>query len=286
MRTLGDGFLMPITQTRTAQTRHSVAPMLLAVALTAAMLMLPADGRAQAKPTTTTPPGQTKPTATSGQTSGQQTPPTTTPAPQQTQPAPQPQAPAKPAPQGSAKPPQGPGTNTAAASTAVPSVPTPADYIIGPDDVLAILFWREKDLSVDGVVVRPDGKITLPLVNDIQAAGLTTDQLREQVRQAANRFVTDPSVTIAVKQINSRKVFVTGSVNRPGPYPLNDALTVLQMLALAGGVTEFANDKEILIMRIESGQTRSYKFNYRDVRKGKNLQQNIVLRPGDTVVVP
>jgi polysaccharide biosynthesis/export protein len=277
---------MPITQTRTAQTRHSVAPMLLAVALTAAMLMLPADGRAQAKPTTTTPPGQTKPTATSGQTSGQQTPPTTTPAPQQTQPAPQPQAPAKPAPQGSAKPPQGPGTNTAAASTAVPSVPTPADYIIGPDDVLAILFWREKDLSVDGVVVRPDGKITLPLVNDIQAAGLTTDQLREQVRQAANRFVTDPSVTIAVKQINSRKVFVTGSVNRPGPYPLNDALTVLQMLALAGGVTEFANDKEILIMRIESGQTRSYKFNYRDVRKGKNLQQNIVLRPGDTVVVP
>ena len=157
--------------------------------------------------------------------------------------------------------------------------------MIGPDDALDVIVWRDKDMSAS-VQVRPDGKISLPLVNDIQAAGLTPDQLRETIKTAVARFVTDPSVTIVVKQINSRKVFVTGSVNKPGPYPLSDTMTVLQMLALAGGLSEYANGKEILVMRTERGQTQSFKFNYKDVSKGKNLQQNIVLRPGDTIVVP
>jgi polysaccharide export outer membrane protein len=164
-------------------------------------------------------------------------------------------------------------------------VQPPTDYIIGPDDALTIVFWREKDLSGD-VVVRPDGKISLPLLNDVQASGLTPDQLREALVQSASRFVTDPSVTIMVKQINSRKVYVTGQVNKPGPFALTDNMTVLQMLALAGGLQEWADADHILVMRTEQGQTKSFKFNYKDVRKGKNLQQNILLKPGDTIVVP
>jgi polysaccharide export outer membrane protein len=164
-------------------------------------------------------------------------------------------------------------------------VATPADYVIGADDALKIVFWREDALSGD-VVVRPDGKISLALLNDVQAAGLTPNQLRESLVQIASRYVTDPSVTVIVKQINSRKVFVTGQVNKPGPFVLNDNMTILQMLALAGGLQEWADADHILIMRTEAGQTKSFKFNYKDVRKGKNLQQNILLKPGDTIVVP
>jgi polysaccharide biosynthesis/export protein len=165
------------------------------------------------------------------------------------------------------------------------NVAPPSDYIIGPDDILHIAFWREKDLSSE-VVVRPDGKISLSLLNDVQAAGLTPDQLRQQITELAGRFVTDPSVTVVVKAINSRKVFVTGQVNKPGTYALNDKMTILQMLAVAGGLAEFAKGEKIVVMRTESGQTKSYKFNYKDVREGKHLEQNIALRPGDTIVVP
>jgi polysaccharide export outer membrane protein len=176
-------------------------------------------------------------------------------------------------------------TSTAPAGAAAVAATPPADYIIGPDDVLQIVFWREKDLSAE-VVVRPDGKISLSLLNDVQAAGLTPDQLRQSVTEAAARFVTDPSVTVVVKAINSRKVFVTGMVNKPGTYALNDKMSVLQMLAVAGGLSEFAKGEEIVVMRSDTSQTRSFKFNYKDVRKGKNLDQNIALRPGDTIVVP
>ncbi len=166
-----------------------------------------------------------------------------------------------------------------------PVVAVPGDYTIGPDDILSIVFWRDKDMSAD-VVVRPDGRITLPLVNDIVAAGLTPDQLREQVRERATKFIEDPSVSVVVKQINSRKVFVTGLIARPGAYPLGGPITVLQMLSIAGGVNEYADDKKILIMRNEGGRQIALKFNFRDVRKGKNLQQNILLKPGDTIVIP
>jgi polysaccharide biosynthesis/export protein len=179
-----------------------------------------------------------------------------------------------------AKPPAQP-----AAEATVQGVAVPADYVIGPDDVLQVVFWQEKDLSAE-VVVRPDGRISLPLINEVQASGTTPAQLRTAIMQAASRFVTDPSLTIFVKTINSRKVFVMGMVTKPGPYPLNDSMTILQMLATAGGLAEYAKANEIVVMRTEQGQTKSFKFNYNDVRKGKNLQQNIALRPGDTIVVP
>jgi polysaccharide export outer membrane protein len=147
------------------------------------------------------------------------------------------------------------------------------------------VFGREEKMSGE-VVVRPDGMVSLPLINDIQAAGLTVDQFRARVSKAAERYITEPAVAVLVRGINSRKVFVTGQVNKPGPFPMNDSLTVLQMLALAGGLTEFAKSKDILIMRTEGSQTKSYRFNYKDVTKGKNLQQNILLKPGDTIVVP
>lgn len=211
--------------------------------------------------------------------SSQQPPPTTA---KPQQPPPTPTRPTPSSPSSPTAPPAGAKPATPAAT---PGIATPADYVIGPDDALDVIVWRDKDMSAS-VIVRPDGRITLPLVNDIQAAGLTPDQLRESVKTAVARFVTDPSVTIVVRQINSRKVFVTGQVNKPGPYPLSDTMTVLQMLALAGGLGEYANGKEILVMRTERGQTQSFKFNYKDVSRGKNLQQNIVLRPGDTIVVP
>ena len=161
-----------------------------------------------------------------------------------------------------------------------------ANYVIGPDDVLSVLFWRDKDMTAD-VVVRPDGKISLPLINDIQAGGLTPSELCEAVKAVARRYVEDPSVTVVVKQINSRKLFITGQVEKPGPYPMSGPTTVLQLIATAGGLKEFTDGKRILIMRTDkAGKQTSYVFNYRQVTEGKNLEQNIELRPGDTVVVP
>jgi polysaccharide export outer membrane protein len=160
-----------------------------------------------------------------------------------------------------------------------------ASYIIGPDDVLSVLFWRDKDMSYD-VVVRPDGKISLPLVNDIQAGGLTPSQLRDNVNTIARRFVEEPSVTVVVKQINSRKLFITGQVEKPGPYPMGGPTTVLQLISMAGGLKEFTDGKKILIMRTKDGKQTGRMFNYREVTSGKHLEQNIELQPGDTVVVP
>ena len=158
-------------------------------------------------------------------------------------------------------------------------------YVIGTDDILAIVFWELPTHGAE-VVVRPDGKITLPLLNDVQAAGLTPEQLRLAITAAAAKFIRDPAVSVIVKTINSRKVFVSGQVAKPGPYALTAPTTVLQLLALAGGPTDFAKKKKIAVMRTEDGQTRRIKFNYNDVLDGKNLDQNILLKPGDTVVVP
>jgi polysaccharide biosynthesis/export protein len=171
------------------------------------------------------------------------------------------------------------------ASTAGTSVVVPMDYVIGAEDVLGIMFWREQEMSGD-VTVRPDGKVTLPLLGDIQAAGTRPDALRDQITQAAGKYLTDVNVTVVVRQINSRKVFITGQVTTPGAYPLTGPRTVMQLIALAGGLTEYADGESISIMRQEQGKTRSMKFNYRDVSKGKKLEQNVMLLPGDTVVVP
>jgi polysaccharide export outer membrane protein len=166
-----------------------------------------------------------------------------------------------------------------------PTVPVSPDYVIGPEDVLGVVFWREQDLTSE-VKVRPDGKVSLPLLNDVQAAGLTPSQLRDKITTEAKRFIEDPTVAIVVKEINSRRVFVMGEVQRPGPYPLVAPTSVLQMIATAGGLKEFADDKHILIMRTVGGHQISFAFNYRDVSRRKNLAQNILLEPGDTIVVP
>ncbi len=161
-------------------------------------------------------------------------------------------------------------------------VPPPPDYTIGPDDKLSIVFWKDTEITSD-VVVRPDGRISLPLLNDVQAAGLTPDQLRERLLVAASKFIADPAATVVVKEINSRHVFITGSVEKPGSYPLKGPTTVLQLIATAGGLREFVGGKNIVVVR--PGNTR-IKFNYQDVVGGKKLNQNIELRPGDTVIVP
>ena len=185
--------------------------------------------------------------------------------------------------------PSAPAPAPAPAVTPAPVVPAgvelPAGYVVGPEDVLTIIVWREKDLSSD-VTVRPDGRITLPLINDIVAQGLTPDQLRDQLKAQFDKFVEDSSVSVVVKQINSRKVFITGMVGKPGAYPLTSTMTVLQLISMAGGINEFARAKEIVVMRTENGAPKAIKFNYEEVRKGKKLQQNIELRPSDTVLVP
>jgi polysaccharide export outer membrane protein len=169
--------------------------------------------------------------------------------------------------------------------TAPSGAPLPADYVIGPDDVLSIIFWREKEMSAE-VAVRPDGRISLPLLNDVDAAGLTPEELRLRVTEAANKLIEEPTVTVVVKQINSRKVFITGQVAKPGPYPLGGPTTVVQLIAMAGGVLEYADDKNITIMRTENGKPVSFRFNYNEVKKRKRLEQNILLKPGDTIIVP
>jgi polysaccharide export outer membrane protein len=177
------------------------------------------------------------------------------------------------------------GARPAGAPALPAGVAPPTGYVIGPDDQLGIVYWREKDMSAD-VVVRPDGMISLPLLNDIPASGMTPEQLRLAITQGAAKFVEEPTVSVVVKAINSRKVFITGQVAKPGFYPIGGPTSVLQLIATAGGVNEYADKGKISIIRKENGKDASFRFNYEDVMKGKNLAQNIELKPGDTVVVP
>src|SRR5262245_24274860 len=147
------------------------------------------------------------------------------------------------------------------------------------------MFWHEKDMSAD-VIVRPDGKITLPLLNEVLAAGLTPEQLRLKVTDEAKRYVEEPNATVVVRQINSRRVYITGQIAKGGPYALSSTMTVLQLISMAGGLNEYAKASKISIMRTENGKQMRYAFNYKDVIEGKNLKQNIELKPGDTVIVP
>jgi polysaccharide export outer membrane protein len=163
--------------------------------------------------------------------------------------------------------------------------PPSSDYKIGPDDVLTIVFWEEKDLSTE-VVVRPDGNISLPLLNDLRAAGFTPEQLRLRIVEEARQYVAEPSATVVVKQVNSRKVFIMGQVQKPGAYPLTGPTTVVQLIATAGGLADFASIKNILVMRSENGRQTPYRVNYKQILDLKNLSQDIELKPGDTVIVP
>jgi polysaccharide export outer membrane protein len=170
------------------------------------------------------------------------------------------------------------------AKAATPATTDPA-YIIGPEDVIDINVWKEPDMT-RVVPVRPDGKISLPLINDVQAAGSTPQQLAAAVTEKLRKFLTEPQVTVIVTQINSQRVFVVGEVLRAGAFPLIPGMTVLQALASAGGFTTFADMKKIHVMRLVNGKHVEMPFNYREVLKGDNPEQNIKLEPGDTVVVP
>src|SRR5439155_6174046 len=150
-----------------------------------------------------------------------------------------------------AAPAQGGAAASIAAGLALPA------YIIGPGDVLSIVFWRDKDMTADALV-RPDGNITLPLLNDIAAAGMTPAQLRERILVEARRYLEDPSPTVVVKEIHSRRVYITGQVDKPGPYPLVGPTTVLQLIAMAGGLKEYADGKNILLMRTDHGRQTTF----------------------------
>lgn len=179
-----------------------------------------------------------------------------------------------------------PATTPATAPAAAKSqVTPPPGYIIGPEDVLGIVFWREKDLSAE-VVVRPDGIITLPLLEDMKVAGMTPAELKQKIQTEAGKLVTAPTVSVVVKQINSRKVFITGHVARPGSYPLNSPMTVVQVIALAGGLLEFADRSKIRVTRVGPNGPEAYRVNYKQLANGEDLRQNIDLKPGDTVIVP
>jgi polysaccharide export outer membrane protein len=156
--------------------------------------------------------------------------------------------------------------------------------VLGSDDQLHITVWKETDFTVT-LPVRPDGKISLPLINDIQAAGLTPMQLRDSITEKLKKYIADPRVTVVVTAMNSRRVFVSGEVLHTGAMPLLPNMTMLQALA-AAGFTQFANLKGIYVLRMENGKQVKLPFNYRQVIKGNHPEQNIPLRPGDTVVVP
>jgi polysaccharide biosynthesis/export protein len=161
----------------------------------------------------------------------------------------------------------------------------PPSYQIGPNDVLSIHVWKEEDLSRD-VIVTPDGKISFPLIGEIEAQGKTVTELRRQISDKLLNFVTAPEVTVIVKESRSRAVYAIGKVRRPGPYPLVADMTVIQALSAAGGLAEWADEKNITIIRREEGKETQLKFNYKDFTRGRNVEQNILLQPGDTILVP
>jgi polysaccharide export outer membrane protein len=173
------------------------------------------------------------------------------------------------------------------AKTATASLGTlnDAEYKIGPQDILRIDVWKEAEVS-RAVPVRPDGKISLPLLNDVQAAGLTPMQLSVVIADGLKKYMNDPQVTVSVSEINSRRIYVTGEVTRAGTFPLLPNMTVLQALSSSGGFTQFAKLKNIYVLRIEDGKQVKLPFNYKDAVNGKKPEQNVLLQPGDVIVVP
>ena len=170
-------------------------------------------------------------------------------------------------------------------ATAAQTVQNDPSYKIGAQDVLSISVWKDPELT-QTVPVRPDGKISMPLLNDVQSAGLTPTELRDNITEGLKKFVTDPVVTVVVTQINSQRVYITGEVTRPGAFSLLPGMTILQALSSAGGFTNFANTKKIYMFRMVNGKRVEFPFDYKAVIHGKKLDQNVVLQAGDTIVVP
>jgi len=181
-----------------------------------------------------------------------------------------------------AKPEKAPAPEAQPSAPSAPSVPV--DYIIGADDMLKISVWKEPEMSVI-LPVRPDGKISMPLLDDVQASGMTPMQLAGSIREKLKKYIADPRVTVVVTAMNSQRIYLLGEVNHPGPTALLPGMTVLQALSTAG-FTQFANLKAIYLLRTQDGQQTKIPFNYKDAIKGRGTQQNLVLKPGDTLVVP
>jgi polysaccharide biosynthesis/export protein len=189
-----------------------------------------------------------------------------------------------------------------AATPASPTTQTPAptgaadpnaaqghdnSFVIGNDDVLAINVWKEPDVSRLAVPVRSDGKISLPLVGEVQAAGLTPLKLEQAIAAKLQNFISQPEVTVIVQQINSQKYNVLGQVNRPGTFVITNSLTVLDAIAISGGFRDFAKQKAVYVLRQNADGTQArLPFNYKEVVKGKNPEQNVKIQPKDTIVVP
>ena len=160
------------------------------------------------------------------------------------------------------------------------------DYQIGAGDILEITTWKEPDFTREEVLVRLDGKLTFPLLNDVQAAGLTTLDLKGVIENGLKDYVSNPVVTVNVRQPLSKRFYILGEVQRTGEYPLVKHLTVLQAFALAGGFTEWASKDEIILLRNEDGKDKMYRIDYKDITRGKDLSQNIKLQADDTIIVP
>ena len=158
------------------------------------------------------------------------------------------------------------------------------EYVIGPEDALHIAVWREADLTAS-LPVRPDGKISLPLLDDVQASGLTPKQLADSITEKLKKYIADPRVTVVVTQINSKRIFINGEVLHPGPMPMLPNMTVLQALSSAG-LNQFAKIKGIYVLRVENGKQQKLPVNYKKLLKGEQIEQNYLLQPGDTIVVP
>ena len=159
-------------------------------------------------------------------------------------------------------------------------------YHIGAGDILEIVTWREPELSRNTVLVRIDGYISFPLINDVKAAGITPIELKKNIEDVLKKFVTNPVVTVTVTEPASQRFYILGEVIKTGEYPLRKDLTVLQAFAIAGGFTQWASKDEIILMRKENGQDKIYRIDYKDIVRGKNVVQNVYLRADDTIVVP
>lgn len=164
-------------------------------------------------------------------------------------------------------------------------MPVSESYVIGPEDVLSIYVWKEEAFSKT-VPVRMDGKISLPLINDVQAAGFTALQLKEVLTKKLKEFVENPNVSVTVVEANSFKVFISGQVRNPGVYRLRSETSLLQFIPMVGGFTDWADQKRILIIRREGGHEKRLRVNYKKIVKGENPESNIILKAGDTIIVP
>jgi polysaccharide export outer membrane protein len=165
--------------------------------------------------------------------------------------------------------------------------PATADpsYLVQPGDTLTVAVWKEQELQAD-ILVRPDGGLTFPLAGEVQAAGHTVEDIRKTLQTRLARYIPDPVVTVLVKKTDGSQIFVVGKVNRPGNFPLIRPMDVMQALSVAGGATPYADVNGIRILRRDGTRQEEFHFRYDDVRRGKNLSQNILLQSGDTVIVP